>query len=241
MSPDSAKTAMAGQPLAKDLSHLFIPAQRAHQKSPFKAVMGNPTLEMINMAGGMPSPSTFPLVQLQATVRTAGQDGTLSLERTQSSGTTESLDKLLQYNDGRGMDSYCRFLRRFTELAHRPQYADWDVIASCGNTDSIAKAVSLFCQQGDHIIVEQFSFPGALCSLKFANVKPVAVSMDSEGVVPEALDGLCSSWAGATPLRAMYLVPTGQNPTGATMSLERRQAVYAVAQKHDLVIIEDDP
>ncbi|KAJ1766332.1 hypothetical protein GGH19_003302 [Coemansia sp. RSA 1807] len=243
----TTSTALASKlPQAKDLSHLFVPTFRIHQKSPFKAVMGTPTLDMINMAGGVPHPSTFPLEQVQATVRAPshaapGRTGTLSLERTQANGSTESLNELLQYNDGRGMASYCRFLRQFTEQAHAPPYADWDVVASCGNTDSIAKAVSLFCQQGDHIIVEQYSFPGALSNLVFAKVKPVPVAMDIEGVDPVALDSLCSSWTGATLLRAIYVIPTGQNPTGATMSLARRKALYAVAQKHDLVIIEDDP
>ncbi|KAJ1743471.1 hypothetical protein LPJ78_001378 [Coemansia sp. RSA 989] len=228
-----------------DLTHMFIPHLRKHQKSPFKAVMGNPTLEMINMAGGVPNPSTFPLLQIQAKVRTSSlnpeQDGILLLKHTQLNGSTESLNELLQYNDGRGMASYCCFLRQFTQTAHSPKYADWDVIASCGNTDSIAKAVSLFCQQGDHIIVEEYTFPGALSNLEFAKIKPVPVAMDTEGVVPEALDTLCTEWSGSSPLRAIYLIPTGQNPTGATMSLERRKAIYAAAQKHNLVIIEDDP
>ncbi|KAJ2825225.1 hypothetical protein IWW50_002949 [Coemansia erecta] len=244
MSPNAAPDSAVRQ--AKDLSHLFVPAFRAHQKSPFRAVMGTPTHEMINMAGGVPHPSTFPLVQVQAQVRAPTQAkpdrlSTLSLERGQPNGSTESLDDLLQYNDGRGMSSYCSFLRRFTQRAHAPQYGDWDVIASCGNTDSIAKAIALFCQQGDHIIVEQYSFPGALSSLALAKIAPVPVRMDSEGMVPEALDQLCAEWTGASPLRAIYLIPTGQNPTGATMSLARRKAIYAVAQKHDLVIIEDDP
>ncbi|KAJ2454053.1 hypothetical protein EV183_001776 [Coemansia sp. RSA 2336] len=246
MSPNAPNVVASAQPQAVDLTHMFIPHLRKHQKSPFKAVMGNPTLEMINMAGGVPNPSTFPLLQIQAKVRTSPslgpeQDGILCLEHSQLNGSTESLNELLQYNDGRGMASYCRFLRQFTQTAHSPKYADWDVIASCGNTDAIAKAVSLFCQQGDHIIVEEYTFPGALSNLEFAKVKPVPVAMDSEGVVPEALDALCTEWNGKSPLRAIYMIPTGQNPTGATMSLERRKAIYATAQKHNLVIIEDDP
>ncbi|KAJ2116497.1 hypothetical protein GGF48_004820, partial [Coemansia sp. RSA 921] len=60
----TTSTALASKlPQAKDLSHLFVPTFRIHQKSPFKAVMGTPTLDMINMAGGVPHPSTFPLEQ----------------------------------------------------------------------------------------------------------------------------------------------------------------------------------
>ncbi|KAJ2714096.1 hypothetical protein H4R19_001910 [Coemansia spiralis] len=240
-----AEAAPAGLPRAKDLSGLLVPAMRVHQKSPFKAVMGNPTMDMINMAGGVPHPATFPLLQVQARVKApslGGPDLTLALDKTQHSGAVEPLDELLQYGDGCGVASYCGFLRRHTQLVHSPRYADWDVIASCGSTDAIGKAVSLFCAAGDSLAVEHWTFPGALASLARASVTPVPVAMDSEGMVPTALDrACCSARASGRPLRAVYLVPTGQNPTGATMSLERRQAIYATAQTHNLAIIEDDP
>ncbi|KAJ1732139.1 hypothetical protein LPJ61_002189 [Coemansia biformis] len=234
-------------PRATDLTDLLVPAMRVHQKSPFKAVMGNPTMDMINMAGGVPHPATFPLLQLQAKVKApargaGGQDATLVLDKTQPRGTVESLDELLQYGAGCGVDSYCRFLRKHTQLVHSPRYADWDVIASCGSTDAIGKAISLFCDVGDSIAVEQWTFPGALSSLARGGVAAVPVAMDGEGMMPAALDRACiSSRDSGRPLRVVYVVPTGQNPTGATMSLARRKAIYAVAQKHNLAIIEDDP
>ncbi|KAJ1665171.1 hypothetical protein IW140_003556 [Coemansia sp. RSA 1813] len=237
-------------PLPKDLSDIFVPAMRAHKKSAFKSVMGNPTSAMINMAGGVPHPSTFPILQLQAKVAspTIQREGALSststdlvLEKSQRSHSTESLDELLQYGAGCGIDSYCSFLKKYTQIVHSPKYADWGVIASCGNTDAIGKAVSLFCEAGDSLLVEKWTFPGALSSLVAAKVQPVPVDMDGEGMDPDSLDGICTNWSGEKPLRAMYLVPTGQNPTGATMSLERRQRIYAIACKHNLAIIEDDP
>ncbi|KAJ1987551.1 hypothetical protein GGI04_006127, partial [Coemansia thaxteri] len=235
-------------PMPMDLTSLFVPSMRGPQKSAFKSVMGNPTLAMINMAGGVPHPSTFPILQLRATVKSPGststssdRHSTLELEKSRRCQSTESLDELLQYGDGCGVDSYCAFLRRYTQRVHRPLYAEWGVIASCGNTDAIGKAVSLFCEPGDTILVERWTFPGALSSLAAARVKPVPVAMDGEGMLPEELDRTCRKWSGAAAPRAVYLVPTGQNPTGTTMSLARRKAIYAVAQKHNLAIIEDDP
>ncbi|KAJ2810213.1 hypothetical protein H4S07_002795 [Coemansia furcata] len=221
---------------------------RGQLKSAFKSVMGNPTLAMINMAGGVPHPSTFPIMQLRATIKSpssssapSNRESTLELEKSCRSKSAESLDELLQYGDGCGIDSYCAFLRRYTQRVHCPRYADWGVIASCGNTDAIGKAVSLFCEPGDSILVDRWTFPGALSSLASAKVQPIPVPMDSEGMIPEALDNICHMWSGSAPPRAIYLVPTGQNPTGTTMSLARRKAIYTVAQKHNLAIIEDDP
>ncbi|KAJ1865144.1 hypothetical protein LPJ73_000098 [Coemansia sp. RSA 2703] len=249
MAPNVIATDLSSDslPMPKDLSNLFVPSMRGPIKSAFKSVMGNPTLAMINMAGGVPHPNTFPILQLQATVKaqkstsTTRSESMLLLDKTRRSQTTESLDELLQYGDGCGADSYCNFLYRHTQRVHNPQYADWGVIASCGNTDSIGKAVALFCQPGDSILVERWTFPGTLSSLRAAGVAPVSVALDNEGMVPEDLDRACREWSGSTPPRAVYLVPTGQNPTGATMSLVRRKSIYAVAQKHNLAIIEDDP
>ncbi|KAJ2038689.1 hypothetical protein H4S03_002179 [Coemansia sp. S3946] len=249
MSPNvTTPDASTALPMAKDLSELFVPSMRGQLKSAFKSVMGNPTLAMINMAGGVPHPSTFPITQLRASVRSPSspsaprnRESTLELAKSCRSQSTESLDELLQYGDGCGIDSYCAFLRRYTQRVHRPRYADWGVIASCGNTDAIGKAVSLFCEPGDAILVDRWTFPGALSSLVSAKVLPAPVPMDGEGMIPEALDDICQTWSGAAPPRAIYLVPTGQNPTGTTMSLARRKAIYAVAQKRNLAIIEDDP
>lgn len=73
----------------------------------------------------------------------------------------------------------------------------------------------------------------------------LGVKMDSEGLLPDALDELLSNWdaksRGARKPFVLYTVPSGQNPTGATQGTERRRAIYKVAQKHDLYILEDEP
>lgn len=69
--------------------------------------------------------------------------------------------------------------------------------------------------------------------------------MDAEGMLPEALDEMLSEWdvkvRGARKPHLIYTVPSGQNPTGATQGVARRKAIYKIAQKHDLYIIEDEP
>lgn len=69
--------------------------------------------------------------------------------------------------------------------------------------------------------------------------------MDEQGLLPESLDDILTNWdekaKGARKPHLLYTVPTGQNPTGATQSIERRREVYRVAQKHDIYIVEDEP
>jgi aromatic amino acid aminotransferase I len=71
------------------------------------------------------------------------------------------------------------------------------------------------------------------------------VKMDEGGLLPESLDEVLSNWdeaaRGARKPFLLYTIPCGQNPTGSTQTAERRQEVYKVAQKHDVIIVEDEP
>ena len=66
--------------------------------------------------------------------------------------------------------------------------------------------------------------------------------MDADGIRPDSLRKTCARLkARRATFRVLYIVPVGQNPTGCTMTLERKKALYAVAQEFDLIILEDDP
>jgi aromatic amino acid aminotransferase I len=100
-------------------------------------------------------------------------------------------------------------------------------------------------QTGEYLLVEQHTYTtvfetGIPLGFKFAHVR-----MDKDGLLPDDLDLVLSTWdesaRGGKKPRLLYTIPTGQNPTGITQPLPRRQAVYCVAQKHNLFIIEDDP
>ena len=76
-------------------------------------------------------------------------------------------------------------------------------------------------------------------------VRVCGIPIDAEGLLPESMDQILSTWdvatRGARKPHLLYTVPTGQNPTGATQSGPRRRALYKVCQKHDIYIIEDEP
>ena len=87
------------------------------------------------------------------------------------------------------------------------------------------------------VAVEAFTYPLALAALRRMGRRPVGIALDAEGIVPEALE---AALQGPEPPRLLYLVPTLQNPTGATMGAERRARLVALARRHDLLIVEDD-
>lgn len=104
----------------------------------------------------------------------------------------------------------------------------------------------MFVQRGDYIISEEYTFATAVETAAPLGAKFVGVKMDNQGMIPEALDELLSTWdesarGGARKPFLLYTVPSGQNPTGSTQGKRRREEFYKVAQKHDLLIIEDEP
>jgi DNA-binding transcriptional MocR family regulator len=88
---------------------------------------------------------------------------------------------------------------------------------------------------GEGLCVGRSTYPGVLASARALGLRLVPVDGDAGGVDPDALARAARGGA-----RALYLVPTNDNPTTATLDSERRRAVVEVARRHDLIIIEDD-
>lgn len=99
--------------------------------------------------------------------------------------------------------------------------------------------------RGDSWMTEEYSYATALETAIPLGITTVGIKMDSEGLIPEAMDNILTHWnaskTGARKPHVLYTVPTGQNPTGSTQSASRRRAIYDVCQKHDVYILEDDP
>ncbi|MDO8825667.1 PLP-dependent aminotransferase family protein [Methylophaga sp.] len=92
-------------------------------------------------------------------------------------------------------------------------------------------------QPGDIIACGEFVYPGLKSAAEQLQLALQPLSMDEQGVLPDAFEQACRQY----PIKAIYLVPTMDNPTTATMSLTRRQQIVAIAEEYDISIIEDDP
>lgn len=122
---------------------------------------------------------------------------------------------------------------------------DWNCTMTVGSTCAWDFALRMFTEPGDWILSEQYSFPAAIETAVPMGVRCAGVAMDEQGMLPSSLDEVMCNWdervRGSRKPFLIYTVPTGQNPTGATQSLERRREIYAMARKHDLYIFEDEP
>jgi 2-aminoadipate transaminase len=116
-----------------------------------------------------------------------------------------------------------------------------------GNVDNVMiingglEAMNLLCQlyinPGDIILVESPTFVHSFEIFNMFEAKCIAVDMDDKGMVPADLENKIKKYEP----KMVYVIPTFQNPTGRTLSQERRQQIAELGSKYDVIILEDDP
>ncbi|WP_246776723.1 PLP-dependent aminotransferase family protein [Microvirga sp. VF16] len=110
------------------------------------------------------------------------------------------------------------------------------LVVTSGAQTALYAVVRVLVQAGEAIGVPDLTYPGLRAIAEQLKVRLVPVAMDREGIDPAALEDACRR----EKLRAVYCVPTVHNPTTATMSTQRREAVAEVARRTGIAIIEDD-
>lgn len=219
------------------------------QSSPLKAASRGREMELITLGTARPSPEyypwesmTFHCLQDAAAAEQGGAKSTISMVAAKGESAYD-LAVAMNYGFSAGSPQALRFITEHVELVHHPPYEDWDCCVSCGTTSAIDIAFRILCNPGDTVLVEKYTYPGTIASARAKGLKTLGIEMDDLGLVPEDLDQKLQNWdhaVGRKPF-VLYMIPTGQNPTGTTQSLQRRRAIYDVAERHDLYILEDDP
>jgi kynurenine/2-aminoadipate aminotransferase len=116
------------------------------------------------------------------------------------------------------------------------------VSVGVGSQDLIAKAFEMIIEPGCNVMLENPSYTGIVSFLHTQPCNLIQISTDGEGIMPESLESTLKNWEDvATRPKVLYTIPTGSNPTGVTVSAERKMAVYKICQEYDVLIMEDDP
>ncbi|KIW92125.1 uncharacterized protein Z519_07109 [Cladophialophora bantiana CBS 173.52] len=244
------------KPVAKRWDHRLSTESKARQASSLKGAMKYFRPDTISLCGGLPSSDYFPFEKLSAKLPISPQ---FSEGETHESGKIFSAGKhdaregkslldlsiALNYGQSMGPAALIRFVTEHTEIVHNPPYSDWDVCMTAGSTSALEMALRMFTERGHYVITEEYTFSTAIETIAPLGCKMLGIKMDADGMLPDDLDHILSTWdesARRAPKPFLvYTVPTGQNPTASTQSLERRKQIYAVAEKHDLYILEDEP
>lgn len=175
---------------------------------------------IISMAGGLPSPKTFPISAFEkACAAVLQRDGSAALQYS----TTEGLPALRQ--------AVADFL-------------PWDVdpeqvLIVSGSQQALDLIGKVFLDKDSRFLVERPTYLGALQAFTPMEPLPVGVQSDEEGMIVE--DFAAKVGSGADKARFAYVLPNFQNPTGRTMSEERRTALVEKARELNIPLIEDNP
>ena len=185
---------------------------------------------ILNFAGGLPSPETFPVEAMRAACATVLAEGSTIAK------------PALQYAASEGLAELRTWVA--AEMAKQGAHVSPDqVLITTGSQQGLDLIAKVLLDKDSPLLVETPTYLGALQA--FAPMQPTidSVASDDEGVQPEALRAqlAASPAAGGQRPRFMYLLPNFQNPTGRTMPEARREAVLAVCREHGLPIVEDNP
>ena len=175
---------------------------------------------IISLAGGLPSPKTFPIESFAAAAASVlATDGASALQYAASEGYTPLREAIAAF-------------------------LPWDVhpdqvLITTGSQQALDLIGKVLIDAGSRVLVETPTYLGALQA--FAPMEPqvVSVASDSEGVLIDDLAAKAGS--GADKARFLYVLPNFQNPTGRTMSEARREALVAQATALNLPLVEDNP
>lgn len=177
--------------------------------------------DVISFAGGLPSSDSFPVAELQEIAfNLLGRGG----------------EGILQYGTTEGDAGLRDFLSGWLKERGIETIPDEVLILSGSQQgiDLIAKAV---LDPGDVVVVERPTYLAALQIFKSYEVRFAVVPTDADGMDVDALDEIIRR---ERP-KLIYTVPTFQNPSGITLSLRRRERLVEIADRHNLIVVEDDP
>ncbi|EPQ52558.1 PLP-dependent transferase [Gloeophyllum trabeum ATCC 11539] len=192
---------------------------------------------LISLLAGKPNASCFPFKSISFKTRSPtdpSADVTLEVDKA-------DLDRGLQYGMAAGDSSLVNWIFGLQEYFHgRKRGEGWHVSVGSGSQDMLYKAITAITNPGDSVLIESPAYAGVLPLLEHCEL--VEVASDSQGVNPASIRSIYENWPAEKPKpKALYTVPFGSNPTGATTSLERRKEILALAREHNFLIMEDDP
>ncbi|MBQ7545661.1 MAG: PLP-dependent aminotransferase family protein [Clostridia bacterium] len=179
--------------------------------------------QVVSLSAGNPAPDAFATKQIGEIV--ADIFATRPIEALQYS-VTEGYPKLRAY------------LTEYMESRHNIGRAFDDVLITSGAQQIMELAAKVLCNEGDYVICEDPSFIGSLNCFRSLGAKLKGVPVDPDGMNMEALEDALESTPNA---RFIYTIPNFQNPTGITLSLEKRKKLYALAKQYGVLIVEDNP
>ncbi|SDV48983.1 aminotransferase-like domain-containing protein [Chitinasiproducens palmae] len=199
---------------------------------PFRDPTGSPIRElfkylgepgMISVAGGYPASDLFDLDGLQHAAANAWSQPARCLQYGPTDGLPELKDEIARIMRQRGVS-----------------VTSTETMVTTGSQQGFDLLLRVMIEPGDVVLTEQPAYPATLQALRMQRARVVTIPVDEDGLDVARLTAMLESGAAGRP-KLLYTVPTFANPTGATLTRERRAALLDLAIRFDFLIVEDEP
>jgi len=210
------------------LTHLYSRETLSAQPSAIRdicALVARP--EMRSLAGGWPDPEKFPLK---------------TIRRIFDKLVSKHGGRIFQYGSTEGLLELRQILADRMNTEGMTNVGPDNLIITHGSAQGMHLAAQVFVDRDDVIFVGLPTYFGGPGTVRSRSGKVVGITVDEEGLNVEHLRMEATRLkASGKRIKGVYVIPNFQNPTGATLSIERRRQLLRLAQTHDLIILEDDP
>jgi len=183
--------------------------------------------DVISFAGGAPDPNTFPKIEnFQEAVEYA----------------LANYEKAFQYGTTEGLLSFRKQISAFMYRQMNVKIDPENILVTVGSQEALDIIGRVFLDYRSRIVVELPTYIAALQTFNIWNPKYIAIPTDDDGLDIKVLENrLRRVYSGGKRVKLLYVVPTGHNPLGSVMPLDRRKRLLELAEKYDFYIVEDDP
>ncbi len=181
---------------------------------------------IISFAGGLPDPRIFPgdkFVEISALIK-------------------DYANTALQYGETEGLRELREFVADWCTKRYGFSATPENVVIVSGSQQAMDIIGRVFFDYGDYVYVEAPTYVGTLAAFRNCGARFVGIPMDEDGMVVDILEeDLKKRIKEGLPIpKFVYVIPNFQNPSGRVLSIDRRKRLYEVAEKYDLIIVEDD-
>lgn len=182
---------------------------------------------VISFAGGLPNPGLFPADELkEAAVRVLEKEADIVLQY----GPTEGDNRLIEY------------IVKWMKEDEGAEINEENILIVSGSQQALDLVAKVFIDPGDPIIVGLPSYLGGLQAFSSYRARMIGVKVDKQGMDVEAVENILKRQRErGEKIKFIYVVPDFQNPSGVTMTLERREKLLALCYEYETIVVEDSP
>lgn len=181
---------------------------------------------MISFAGGLPAPETFPVNDLkEIALEVLEKEGEIALQYGTTEGDPLLRKMLVERQNRQGLDIGIE-----------------NLIITTGSQQAIDLIARIFIDPGDYVFCGLPSYLGGINAFISYGAKMKGIPLDDHGMKPDELEkAVITVKESGRKIKFIYIIPDFQNPAGITLPESRRLNIIEIAEKHDILIVEDSP